>query len=200
VQKQLAPREDVKLVAFVRRALTGAPQNVAELLVHFDDLRSIAVPPASVAFCCLGTTIKAAGSQEKFRQVDFDYVLQFAHCAKRVGVETFVHVSAQGASPSSSIFYSRVKGEVEKALQGVGFTSLVIARPSLLLGDRASIGQPTRTFERLAQNVVAPLAGLLPASIRPITAQKVAQSLVAYGLAAPAGVHIIGSAELHARS
>jgi len=87
-------------------------------------------------FCCLGTTIKKAGSEEAFRRVDFDYPVKAAHLAHAQGATQYLLVSALGANPKSWIFYNRLKGEVEDALRGVGFASLGIFRPSLLTGER----------------------------------------------------------------
>ena len=95
--------------------------------VHLLDFAALpALPRAVEAYCCLGTTIKAAGSQAAFRAVDFDAVLAFARAAQSAGVQRFAVVSALGASPRSPGFYNRVKGEMEEALAGLGFASLVI--------------------------------------------------------------------------
>jgi len=109
-----------------------------------DFLALPALPTAQEAFCCLGTTISQAGSQAAFRAVDFDAVLAFARAARAAGVQRFGLVSALGADSHASSFYSRVKGEAEVALADLGFESLVIARPSLLAGDRAALGQAPR--------------------------------------------------------
>ncbi|MBL4587145.1 MAG: NAD(P)H-binding protein [Flavobacteriales bacterium] len=92
--------------------------------------------PIDVAFCALGTTMATAGSKEAFYHVDHDMVIQFAEKAKRAGVQTFVLVSSLGADASSSNYYLNVKGETEKDLERIGFNSLVILRPSMLLGER----------------------------------------------------------------
>jgi uncharacterized protein YbjT (DUF2867 family) len=102
------------------------------------------------AFCCLGTTIKQAGSQENFRAVDHGAVLAFAWAARRNGAQRFFMVSSLGANARSRIFYNRVKGETEEALQVLGFQTLGIFRPSLLLGPRAK----TRPGERLGAAVM----------------------------------------------
>ncbi|HRP68700.1 MAG TPA: hypothetical protein PLY93_04145 [Turneriella sp.] len=91
---------------------------------------------APVAICTLGTTIKKAGSQEEFRRVDYDYVLNFAEETKRIGAIALHVVTAHGASSHSSIFHNRVKGEIEEKLKSLALPSLHIYRPSLLLGER----------------------------------------------------------------
>ncbi len=147
--------------------------------VHVVDFAALpALPPADNAFCCLGTTIKAAGSQAAFRAVDFDAVLAFARAARAAGVQRFALVSALGANARSPNFYSRVKGEAEAALREIGFASLVIARPSMLIGDRAAIGQPVRRGERIAFALSRPLGPLIPRAWRPIEAASVARALL----------------------
>src|SRR5262249_28213932 len=108
-----------------------------------------------VAFCCLGTTMKQAGSEQAFRQVDHDLVLTFARAAKAAGAQRFVVVTSAAADPRSKNFYLRVKGEVEQALERMGFQSLDILQPGPLLGLRS----PVRPLELLA-TVFMPLVNL----------------------------------------
>ena len=120
----------------------------------------------------------------------------FVRAAKQAGVQRFAVVSALGASVRSPGFYNRVKGEMEEALAGLGFASLVIARPSLLAGDRTALGQPGRPGERLAQMLTAPLAPLIPKGWRPIDAATVARALRRAVAEARPGVRTVESAEL----
>lgn len=182
--------------ALVRRkpADTPADPRLHWLPVDFGALP--ALPRADAAFCALGTTIKAAGSQAAFRAVDFDAVLAFARAAQAAGIERLAVVSALGADARSGVFYNRVKGEMEQALAALGFATLVIARPSLLIGDRAALGQPLRFGERLAQAVSAPLARLIPARVRPVAAETVARGMLAAMRQPDTGVRIIESGEL----
>jgi len=146
--------------------------------VHRVDFSHLpALPAARDAYCCLGTTIKAAGSRDAFRAVDFDAVLAFARAARAAGVERFGVVSSLGANPRSRTFYNRVKGEMEAALRALGFSTLVIARPSLLMGDRGSLKQAPRRAEQLTLALLRPVAGLIPAAWRPIPAAVVARAL-----------------------
>jgi len=149
------------------------------LTQHVVDYRTrlSVLPTVDDAYCCLGTTIKVAGSEEAFRAVDFDAALAFARAAQAAGATRFGLVSAMGADPASRIFYSRVKGEAERAIAALGFESMVIARPSLLLGDRTALNQPTRRGERIAAALSAPLGWLMPRSVRPIEAVTVARAL-----------------------
>lgn len=137
-----------------------------------------ALPPADDAFCCLGTTIKVAGSQAAFRAVDFDAALSFARAARAAGATRLGVVSALGADAASRVFYNRVKGELEQAVKTLGFDCVLLARPSLLLGDRSALGQPTRVGERIGAALNAPLKWLLPDSVRPIDARTVALGLM----------------------
>ncbi len=181
--------------ALVRRVPDGADRRVHWQVVDFGQLP--ALPPAGEAYCCLGTTIRQAGSQAAFRAVDLDAVLAFARAAQAAGAQRFAVVSALGASTRSPNFYSRVKGEMEAAVGALGFASVVIARPSLLKGDRASLGQPARRGEALASRLTGPIAGLLPKRVRPIDAATVARAMrVALQQQRP-GVRIVESGELH---
>lgn len=154
------------------------------------------LPPIDDALCALGTTIKTAGSQAAFRAVDHDAVLAFATRARKAGARRLAVVSALGANPKSGNFYTRVKGEMEAAVSALGFDCVVIARPSLLAGDRAALGQPVRIGERIALAVTGPLGALIPKALRPIKATTVARGMLAALQQARPGVRIVESAEL----
>jgi uncharacterized protein YbjT (DUF2867 family) len=137
-----------------------------------------ALPHIDEAFIALGTTIKAAGGQEAFRAVDLDTVLAVANAAQAAGATRLGVVSAMGADARSRVFYSRVKGEMEEALTALGFDTLVIARPSLLVGDREALGQPSRRGEEFGLRVSGWLAPLIPENYRPVHAKAVARALL----------------------
>lgn len=137
-----------------------------------------ALPPVDEVYLALGTTIKVAGSQAAFRAVDFDANLAVAQAALAAGARRAGLVSAMGADAASRVFYSRVKGELEQALAALPFTGLVIARPSMLVGDRAALGQPERRGEAWAFAAGRLLGGLVPANYRPIEARAVAAALL----------------------
>lgn len=165
--------------------------------VHVVDFAALPpLPRAEWAICCLGTTIKVAGSQAAFRAVDHDAVLAFARAASAAGVTHFAVVSALGADALSRTFYNRTKGEMEAALRTVGFRHLVIARPSLLAGPRAGLAQAPRLGERLALALTQPLGGLIPKAWRPIEAQTLARALLRGLAAAAPGVTVLESAAL----
>jgi uncharacterized protein YbjT (DUF2867 family) len=165
--------------------------------VHVVDFAALrALPRAVEAYCCLGTTIKQAGSEAAFRAVDFDAVLAFATAASLAGVKRFAVVSSLGAHRRAPNLYSRVKGEMEMALIGLGFDSLVVARPSLLTGNRATLGQPTRHAEQWAMALTTPFAGLIPRAYRPIAATVVARGMQRALAEQRPGLRIVESAEL----
>lgn len=127
------------------------------------------------AFCTLGTTIKKAGSQAKFKEVDHDFVLGFAAWAKKLGASRFLVVSAMGADPQSKIFYNKVKGETEEDLKVIPFEYLGIFRPSLLLGHRSEF----RFGEEMAKIFMKPLVWFkLTRNVRPIYDYQVAKAMI----------------------
>ena len=154
-----------------------------------------ALPYVDEAFIALGTTIKVAGSREAFRAVDFDAVLAVARATKAAGAARLGVVSAMGADALSRIFYNRVKGEMEAALRELRFESLVIARPSLLVGDREALGQPARRGEAIGERVAHWLGPLIPRHLRPIAARQVARGLLR-ALPGSHGVRVILSGEM----
>lgn len=163
------------VVALTRRALIPPSPRVQAHVVNFDDPQSFApYLDVDVVICALGTTIKKAGSQAAFRAVDYGYPLEFARRARARGARHFLLVSSLGADARSRTFYLRVKGELEAALQTLGYPALTIVRPSLLLGPRAEF----RAGEALSQRLLGPLGFLLPKSFRPVSAARVAAALV----------------------
>ena len=169
-----------------------------KLTVHVVDFAALpALPAVDDVFIALGTTIKLAGSQQAFRAVDFDAVLAVAAAARASGASRLGIVSAMGASATSRIFYNRVKGEMEQAVSRLGFESLVFARPSMLVGDRDSLGQPGRSGEKLALIFVR-FAALIPTNYRAIEAVRVARALVRAVKTAEKGTRVLLSGEMQA--
>jgi uncharacterized protein YbjT (DUF2867 family) len=151
-----------------------------KLTSHIVDFGALPpLPPLDEVYLALGTTIKAAGSQEAFRAVDFDANLAVARATLAAGSRRAGLVSAMGADAKSRVFYNRVKGEIEEALAQLPFDGLVIARPSLLTGDREALGQPARPAERAVTAVSRILGSLVPANYRPVAAADVARALLA---------------------
>lgn len=151
-----------------------------KLTAHIVDFAALPpLPPADEVYLALGTTIKVAGSQAAFRARDHDANLAVAQAALAAGVKKVGLVSAMGADTRSRIFYNRVKGELEDALAQLPFEGLVIARPSLLVGDREVLGQKKRSGEVLGFAIAKALGFLIPANLKPIQASSVAQALLA---------------------
>lgn len=164
------------VVSLGRRPIDVTNAKLTQCTVDFASLDIAGLPAPDVAFCALGTTIARAGSAEAFRAVDHGAVMAFARAAFARGSRHFEVVTAHGAEAKSMVLYNRVKAEVEADLRTVGFTSLAIARPSLLLGDRAE----SRPGERVAIVASRLLGGLLrPFEARPIEAEVVARALLA---------------------
>ncbi|MFC4930340.1 Rossmann-fold NAD(P)-binding domain-containing protein [Massilia sp. GCM10023247] len=162
--------------------LARRPLALTHPKLHVQAVDFAALPPLPAldeAYLALGTTIKVAGSQAAFRAVDFDAGLAVARAAFDAGARRLGLVSAMGADAQARVFYNRVKGELEEAVKGLGFEALVIARPSLLLGDRGALGQPARTGEHMGSLLAGVLRPLIPARYRPIEARDVARALLA---------------------
>lgn len=143
-------------------------------------------------FCCLGTTIRKVKTQEAFRQVDYEYPLQVARLALRQGAQQFLVVSALGANAKSSIFYNRVKGEMEDALSLIGYKTLHIVRPSLLLGSRTE----ARSGEDAAKIFYKVFGFLFPSKYKAIDSVKVARGMLAFAKMGDPGIFFHESSEL----
>ena len=174
----LAEPKVEQVTAIVRRPLDRKHPKLTEVRVDFDRLEEeLRGRTATHAFCCLGTTIKKAGSQAAFYRVDHDYPLAFGRAALAAGVKKFLVVTALGADPRSSIFYNRVKGELEEHLAGLDLPELHALRPSLLMGER----EERRPAEAIAMALAKPLGRLMIgplARYRPIEGSEVARALL----------------------
>lgn len=137
IELLLESPEYTRVVVIVRKTTGIRHRKLEEYIVNFNNLESHShVLKADDVFCCLGTTMKNAGSKEAFYRVDYTYVLKLAEITFKNGATQFLVISALGASPTSSIYYSRVKGEMEAAVKKIPFRSVKIFRPSFLTGDR----------------------------------------------------------------
>ena len=197
----LAGKQYRSVHVLLRRAALDIKAN-AKLEIHQVDFARLPAefPTVDDVFIALGTTIKIAGSQAAFRQVDFDFVVNTARAARAAGATRLAVVSALGANARSRVFYSRVKGEMQAAIAQLGYESVVIAQPSLLLGDRAALGQPPRGGEVWAARLLELLGRMLPKVLRPIPARAVASALLAAILdAKPRVVRVLKSGAMQAR-
>lgn len=197
LRQLLARREVARVVAPGRRHVTlpgDVPREHAAKLdariVDFDRLEqgADAFNGVTQIFCALGTTIRQAGSQARFRRVDHDYPLEAARLGLKLGARQFLLVSAIGADPSSRIFYNRVKGEVERDIRSLGYRGVTIVRPSLLLGDRPAF--------RLGEEVGKLLGWLAPRRWAPVQARDVARLLVDAAERDEAGVRVVESGDI----
>ena len=189
LQLLLADNRYASVLVLVRSSLGIKHPRLKEQIVKFETLAQLDLPKLDHAFCCLGTTIKRAGSQEAFRKVDHDYVVAFASSARRSGARHFLLVSAMGAKSQSGVFYNRVKGEVESAVQGLDYPGVSILRPSMLTGNRAEY----RSGERIALTILGPVSRLIPAKYRPVSDRAVARTLIHAATREKTGVEIIES-------
>lgn len=168
-----------------------------KLVVHTSEsLTNWTSPDVDDVFIALGTTIKVAGSKAAFKAIDGDAVVAIASTAKAHGANRIAVVSAMGASAQSGVFYNQVKGEMEDALSHLGFETLVIARPSLLSGDRGALQQPERTAEKLALRVFKFLKPLIPANYQSISASSVAAAMLKTLQTPGGGKHVLLSGNM----
>ena len=146
VNKLLFHSEYKKVRIFVRRKTGVIHENLEEKIIDFDKPESWKhLVQGDVLFSTLGTTIKTAKTKEKQFLVDFTYQYEFARAAAENGVPNYVLVSSMGANPKSSVFYSRMKGELEESVSKLNFSKILIFRPSILDGDR----REKRTSEKI---------------------------------------------------
>jgi uncharacterized protein YbjT (DUF2867 family) len=187
-----------QVILIGRRPLGRSHPKLREQVVNFDEIAALPeTRRATDIFCCLGTTIKVAGSPEAFRRVDYHYPLELAKWGARHGAQQFLLVSALGANAESTIFYNRVKGELEAALAALSFPGLHFFRPSLLLGER----QESRPGEKVGQLLMGLLNGLFLGPLRKyraIPAATVATAMVRVAQMGQGGVNIYESDRIQA--
>jgi uncharacterized protein YbjT (DUF2867 family) len=182
--------------SLVRRATGREHPALVEHVIDFDRLPGVAMPSSvDEVYCCLGTTMRAAGSRAAFRRVDHDHVVALGRLAAAAGARSLAVVSSVGADPSARSFYLRTKGETERDLEALGLPLLVILRPSLLLGPRREfrIGE---WVGGVAFRVVGPLLRGSLARYRPIHAHTVARAMVGASREAEPGVRVLESPEI----
>lgn len=182
-----------RVIAVTRKPLSISHPKLTSVVVDFDKLEaSAAALRCDDVFCCLGTTIRQAGSQEAFRKVDFVYPLEIGRITRAHGASRYFLLTALGSDAQSRIFYNRVKGEVEKAIQNLHFTTLHIFRPSMLLGPRTE----ARSGEFIGKVVMRIFDFAIPRKYKAIEASKVARAMVDAAHTTGSGVIIHDSAEM----
>ena len=178
------------------KILVRKPLDIEHPLLHqivydYENPNSEALK-ADHIYCCLGTTIKKAGSKEAFRKVDYEYPLQIARLAHQNGAEKLALISAIGANPGSKIFYNRVKGQVEEAIKEIPFEATHIMRPSMLLGKRDEF----RFGEEAGKLIMIPLNFIFPKNLKPIQASQVAACMLDRINSSEKGFHVILSGQM----
>ena len=166
------------VIALTRRSMPNLPPEITEMIIDFDAFeKNGSLPSCNNIFICLGTTIKTAGSKENFKKVDINYCLSIAKKAKEAGAETLSLISSIGANSSSKNFYLKTKGELEEAVQELGFLTVNIFRPSFLVGERPE--------KRLAEKIAIKLAKILDlfligsaSKYRSVKAESLAKTMV----------------------
>jgi uncharacterized protein YbjT (DUF2867 family) len=179
------------IVAPTRRALGLAPRpaKLDNPTIDFAKLPGDLFAGVDAVACAIGTTIKKAGSKERFREIDKDLVVSLATAAHRAGVRRFAYVSSVGASTKSGTFYLRMKGETEAALSALGFESLTLLRPSFLGGER----DESRPMERLGLGVARALSFAIPKRYRVVPAEAVARAMLESLVTGAAGQTVLES-------
>jgi len=186
-----------EVIALARKRLLTTHRKLKVVITNFNNLEQITSSiSANDVYCCLGTTIKKAGSQESFRKIDYSLVVTIAELMKKQGAEQFLVISSIGAAENSKGFYRRVKGEMEEAVKGIGYNCLRIIRPSFLLGKREGF----RFGEGVATLLTPLLKPFLFGSLKkykPVEAELVAQFIVKIAYDQPlSGVYIYESDQL----
>jgi len=178
------------------RTWTKKFKNLIEINVNFSNLNEIeALPNPEIVFCCIGTTIKKAGSEEAFLSIDYELVIQLAQIALKKGCLQFHLISSVGANTQSNVFYLRTKGQVESDLQKMGFSTTNIYRPSALLGKR----NETRTGEKIGigvSKIISPLFLGPLKKYKPIEAEAVGKVMLNLAKQSLQGFHIFESSEI----
>jgi uncharacterized protein YbjT (DUF2867 family) len=188
-----------RVIAVSRRPVALRHRKLERVETPFERLgEALENLEADDAFCCLGTTIRQAGTKAEFHKVDYGYALEFADGMRRRGAAHFLLVSALGAHPHSPIFYNRVKGLLEQQVEALGFSRLSIFRPSLLLGARDQ-NRPAEALSIRLSGMISPLLRGPLSVLRPIPAAEVSAALVACAeSAAGAGTRIYHYADMQA--
>ena len=161
------------VIILVRKPLNINHPKLKQHIFNYDAIDNTLLKGDDL-FCCLGTTIKTAGSKEAFRKVDLDYVVNVAKASKGNGINHFAVVSAMGANKNSTVFYNQIKGEMEESIKAIGFNSTYIIRPSLLLGDRKEF----RFGELIGKFFMITLSFLIPKKYRAIYDVQVAIAMI----------------------
>lgn len=182
-----------RLTILVRKPVDIVHDKLEQVICDYRSFTAEMIPVCERVFCCLGTTIKVAGSKEVFEAVDRHYPVAVARAAFERGAKYFSIITAINSSSDSNVFYSKVKGRCEEDLKGIGFEGLLILRPSMLLGARSE----KRVAERIGQVLMEKIDFLIPARYKAVKAECVAKVMVDEGMKGEKGVRVLESDYLH---
>lgn len=193
LEQLLASERYDHVVALTRSALPLTNPKLQNIVTNFRDLPTVlAGVRADDIFCCLGTTMAKAGSKQNFYEVDFEYPLALARTTLALGAHQYLLVSALGADATSSIYYNKVKGEVEGAIRALDFETIHIFRPSLLLGPRTE----KRPGEDVAKALYKIFGFAIPQKYKAIQASTVSRAMLAFASRDLKGTYIHESRQL----
>jgi uncharacterized protein YbjT (DUF2867 family) len=183
-----------KVVVFGRRKSGLNHTKLEEKLINFDQPESWNdLVKGDVAFSSLGTTIKTAKTKENQYRVDYTYQFEFAKAASQNGVPAFVLVSSLGADPKSSVFYSRMKGELDEAVAKLPFRKTIVVRPSILDGNR----KEKRPLEKISLAIMRGLTKIVLKKYKPTPVDLLAARMISLSLDEQAGIRIIEASEIN---
>ena len=190
VYQLLEDNSYLRILVLSRKPLTIKHHKLNVVIVNFDALNDYSDQMAADdLYCCLGTTIKVAGSKAAFYKIDHDYVLDVARICKQKGATQFILVTAMGADSTSAIFYNKVKGDVEQHVANLNYNSFITVRPSLLLTNRSEF----RFGEWIAQVLMKYTRFLFIGSLKKIKAipvEMLAKSMIHYANKGLKGKHV----------
>jgi uncharacterized protein YbjT (DUF2867 family) len=193
---ELIPSDLAEIRIFVRRSIPGLPKKVKQIITDFSDLSSLKEElEGDVIYCCVGTTRKKTPDLNDYRKIDFDINIQMAKMAKENGFQTVHLISAIGASTTSRIFYSKLKGEIEEALKELSFPNCYIYQPSILIGARTE----SRPMEYLSQRLSPFIDLFLKGPLKDYhsnSAKRIAKSIARNLGKEKPGIHIQRYAEI----
>jgi uncharacterized protein YbjT (DUF2867 family) len=171
-------------------------ENVIYRIIDFDKQKTYEkyLNDANDFICAIGTTIKKAGSKDKFQKVDFQYPVEIAKIAHANGCNRAFIISALGANPKSIFSYNRTKGMLERTINSIGFQTVFVFRPSLLLGTRKEF----RAGEEVAKKVLPCFSSVLPRKYQPVESRVVAASIALMARSKDIGLNVIESHQIQA--
>lgn len=177
-----------KIILLVRTPMNIIHNKLEQVVFDFDNPDFSAVKGDDI-FCCLGTTIRDAGSKAAFYKVDYEYVIMLATHGFKNGASQLALVSAMGANKSAAVFYNQTKGKIEEAVKAIGYRGCFIFRPSLLLGHRSEF----RMGESIAKIAMTAFSFMLPKKYKAVDADKVAKAMQVVMNSGKIGVKIFES-------